>query len=92
MAGKTKSDAQKAHEARNAATQKSAALLREARKAHGLLRMEENIAAMKAIGAENKAARIDAHEQRNAEAAYEAALRKADRKAANDNRQVAKAA
>ena len=96
MARKIKSAAQKAHEARNHALKIEANKVRRARKSENKKAFKANIAAMKKIGAENKAARIDAHEQRNAEAAYEAAQRRADRKsahtAANDNRKAVAAA
>ena len=83
MARKIKSAAQKAHEARNHALKIEANKARRARKSAGKKAFKANIAAMKKLGVENRAARIDAHEQRNAEAAYEAAQRKADRMAAH---------
>ena len=96
MARKTKSDAQKAHEARNHALRIEANKRRRAKATAGRRALKANIAAMKKLGVENRAARIDAHEQRNAEAAYEAAQRRADRKsahtAANDNRKAVAAA
>lgn len=82
MAHKTKSDAQKAHEARNRAAKKVGNANRRAKKAAGRAALKANIAAMKKMGVEIREARIEAHNQRNAEAAIEAAVRRADKKAA----------
>ena len=81
MPRKTKSDAQKAYEARNAELKKIGNANRRAKKAAGRKALKANIAAMKALGIEVRAARVEAHNQRNAEAAFEAATRRADRKA-----------
>lgn len=96
MARKTKSDAQKAHEARNNALRVEANKRRRKAKSEGKKAFKANIAAMKKIAAENKAARIAAHAERNAAAAAAAAEAKQARitahQTANENHTAAKAA
>ncbi|WP_298848898.1 hypothetical protein [uncultured Salinicola sp.] len=85
MARKTKSDAQRAHEARNAAAKKIGNANRRAKKTAGRQALRANIAAMKKLGAETRAARAEAHAQRNADVAAAAAERKAARIEAHNN-------
>ncbi len=96
MARKTKSDAQKAHEARNHALRIEANKRRRAKATAGRRALKANIAAMKKLGKQVRAERAAAHAERNAATAAAAAEAKAARieahQAANENRKANKAA
>lgn len=87
MARTIKSDAQKAHEARNKALKSEAKKRRTAARKAGLKAFAEHNKQVKITASANKLRRMNAHIQRNAEAARTAAARKADVQAvqANDN-------
>jgi len=92
MARTIKTDAQKAHEARNKAAKSGAKKARTAARKAGLKAFAEHNKQMKITASANKLRRISAHLQRNAALASEAAARKAERAAANDNKALAQSA
>lgn len=86
MARTRKTEAQKAHEARNKALKKAADAIRREQKAASLAAFEHNLTSLKEVGKQNAEMRASAHAERNASAAKSAAARKAGRIAAHKAR------